>query len=110
MVLSAIFTSQEAEKALIFITARRQGYPYEIAKFYGSNLRGIQKQLERLEFDGLLISQKVGRTRVYSFNPRYPFLEEVQQLLSKALDYYPPEIREALLNSRQRPRRTGKPQ
>ena len=109
MVLNSILCSQEAEKVLMFITVRERGYAYEIAKFYKTNLRGIQKQLQRLEYDGVLSSKKVGRTRVFTFDPRYLFLEEVKQLLNKALEYYPPQLREDLIYRRERPRRTGKP-
>jgi hypothetical protein len=51
----------------------------------------------------------VGNARVYAFNPRYPFLAELQALLRKALEYYSEEDRSALLLNRRRPRRAGKP-
>ncbi|MBI2330848.1 MAG: hypothetical protein HYU84_01485 [Chloroflexi bacterium] len=54
-------------------------------------------------------SQGVGRTRLYTFNPRYPFLRELLALLEKALAFYPREEQERLLMNRRRPRRKGKP-
>ncbi|MEE8056279.1 MAG: winged helix-turn-helix domain-containing protein, partial [Pseudomonadales bacterium] len=69
----------------LFILAREEGYATEIARLYETDLSPIQKQLDRLERDGLLVNKKVGRTRVYQFNPRYAFLGEVKQLLAKAL-------------------------
>ncbi|MEE8060174.1 MAG: hypothetical protein V3T17_20435, partial [Pseudomonadales bacterium] len=66
-------------------------------------------QLDRLERDGLLVNKKVGRTRVYQFNPRYAFLGEVKQLLAKALELCPPNIKESLLMERTRPRKRSKP-
>jgi hypothetical protein len=51
----------------------------------------------------------VGRTRLYSFNPRYPFLDELRALLEKALEFYPEEEKARLFPERSRPRRKGKP-
>ena len=85
------------------------GYAQEIARFFETSLTPIQKQLEKLELGGVLVSQTAGRTRLYSFNPRYPFLDELQALLDKALTFYPEESREALVMNRRRPRRAEKP-
>jgi hypothetical protein len=51
----------------------------------------------------------VGRTRLYQFNPRYPFLKELKQLLQKAFSYYPKNVRESLMMDRRRPRKRDKP-
>ncbi|MEE8056667.1 MAG: winged helix-turn-helix domain-containing protein, partial [Pseudomonadales bacterium] len=83
--LEAVLGSTNAERVLLFILAREEGYATEIARLYETDLSLIQKQLDRLERDGLLVNKKVGRTRVYQFNPRYAFLGEVKQLLAKAL-------------------------
>lgn len=107
--LAPILRSTETEKVLAFITARGDGYAYEIAKFYGSNLRGIQKQLEKLEHGGVLASKKVGRTRVYTYNPRYPFIAELKRLIEKAMSLYPKKLSDTLYLRRERPRRVGKP-
>ncbi|MEA2029699.1 MAG: winged helix-turn-helix domain-containing protein [Campylobacterota bacterium] len=107
--LEALFGSKNRERVLQFILANSQGYAKEIADFYGTSLDPIQKQLERLEYNGVLISQKIGRTRLFSFNPRYVFLNELTALLEKARNYYPPEEIKRLTMRRKRPRRTGKP-
>ena len=108
--LEPLLGSTHAEYVLLFLRAREEGYASEIARFFGVNLYGIQKQLDRLEAGGVLVSRKVGRTRLYTFNPRYPFRDELQALLEKALAFYPAETRERLLYNRRRPRRRGKPQ
>ena len=72
-------------------------------------LIGNQKQFEKLESGGVVYSTLAGRTRLYAFNPRYPFLQELKALLEKALSFYPEEEREELLLNRRRPRRQGKP-
>jgi hypothetical protein len=107
--LEPLLGSESSERVLIFILARERGYGAEIARFFKTKLYSIQKQLDKLELGGILVSQTAGRTRLYTFNPRYPFLKELQILLSKALSYYPEDTRGELLMNRRRPRRRGKP-
>jgi predicted transcriptional regulator len=107
--LESIFGSLNCERVLIFLFARDEGYAREMARFYDTGLGPIQKQLEKLEAGGVLYSRLAGRTRLYGFDPRYPFREELRALLEKALAFYSDEAREALLMVRRRPRRAGKP-
>lgn len=107
--LEAVLGSTNAERVLLFIYARDQGYATEIAQLYETDLSPIQKQLARMERDGLLVNKRVGRTRVYAFNPRYAFLKEVKQLLARALELAPPALQEKLRMNRTRPRKAGKP-
>ncbi len=79
-----------------------------MARFFETDLYGFQNQLDRLETGGVVVSRKVGRTRLYTFNPRYAFLDELKGLLEKTLDFYPEELRKALLLNRRRPRLRGK--
>ncbi len=107
--LEPLLGSTNAERALIFIYARNEGYAREIARFYGADPDSIQKQLARLEAGGVLFSKSAGRTRLYAFDPRYPFLAELKRLLAKALSFYPEQNREQITMNRRRPRRRGKP-
>ena len=109
MMLQPLLGSESSERALIFIIARDEGYATKITRFFETDLYGIQKQLEKLELGGLLVSRTAGRTRLYTFNPRYPFLDELLALLKKALSFYPNNTKESLLMNRRRPRRRGKP-
>ena len=107
--LEPILGSTSRERVLLFIFARKEGYPQEIARFFNTDLAPIQRQLIKLEINGLLSSRLAGRTRLYRLNPRYAFKPEIENLLAKALDFYPPDERERLLLNRRRPRRSGKP-
>ena len=107
--LESLFGTVNREKVLIFLQARGEGYPREIAEFFKTDLRAIQNQLEKLEQGGVIYSRMIGRTRLYSFNPRYPFLKELQTLLEKALEFYPAEEKNRFTPERSRPRRKGKP-
>jgi hypothetical protein len=107
--LESLFGSLCREQVLQYILANDNGYATQIKNFYDIRLDSVQKQLERLEFGGVLVSQNLGKTVVYSFNPRYAFLEELKALLLKAREFYKPELKELLENPRKRPRRQGKP-
>lgn len=107
--LAPLLGSENSERVLIFLLTRENGYAREIAQFFDANLYAIQKQLEKLEAGGVLVSKTAGRTRLYQFNPRYPFMGELIALLEKALSFYPEEVRERLMMNRRRPRGRGKP-
>jgi predicted ArsR family transcriptional regulator len=107
--LTPLFGTENSERALIFLLERNEGYAREIAQFFDTNLYAIQRQLDKLEAGGVLVSRTAGRTRLYQFNPRYPFLNELKQLLEKALSFYPEEVRENLVMNRRRPRKRDKP-
>ncbi len=107
--LEALLGSLSSERILLYLAARQEGYAREIARFFNTSVTPIQKQLERLAAAGILCSRDVGRTRLYSFDPRYPFKAELESLLHKVLTFYPAEEQEALQMNRRRPRRPGKP-
>src|SRR5215211_7338668 len=107
--LAPLLGSKGSEKVLIFIAARGEGYAREISQFFDVDISTIQNQLDKFELGGILASTTKGRTRLYTLNPRYPFLKELKQLLDKALSFYPKNEQEKLLMARRRPRRRGKP-
>ncbi len=107
--LEPLIGSISAERVLIYILARDEGYAREIARFFGTDPDSIQKQLVKFEAGGILVSRTVGRTILYSFDPRYPFLKELKALLEKTLVFYSDEEREQMLMNRRRPRKSGKP-
>jgi hypothetical protein len=107
--LIPLLGTENCERVLIFLLTRNEGYAREIAQFFNTNLYAIQRQCDKLESGGVLVSRMVGRTRLYQFNPRYPFLNELKQLLEKALSFYPEDVRENLVMNRRRPRKRGKP-
>jgi len=106
--IETLLGSKNAERVLIYVFAREEGYAREIASFYQTDLKPIQLQLDKFEKSGVLVSRSVGRTRPYVFNPRYPFLNELKRLLEKALSFYPQEERDELMMNRRRPRARGK--
>lgn len=106
--IESLLGSKNAERVLIYILSREEGYAREIAGFYGADLKSVQLQLDKFEKSGVLVSRSVGRTRPYVFNPRYPFLTELKALLEKALSFYSAKEQEELIMNRRRPRARGK--
>jgi hypothetical protein len=106
--IESLLGSKNAERVLVYLIARAEGYAREISNFYKTDLKSIQMQLDKFEKSGMLASRNVGRTRPYVFNPRYPFLKELQALLKKVLSFYPENEREELVMNRHRPRAKGK--
>jgi len=106
--IEVLLGSKNAERVLIYILTRKEGYPREIARFFNTDLKSIQNQMDKLETGGVLVSRSIGRTRPYEFNPRYPFLNELKSLLEKALSFYPVRDQEELKMNRRRPRARGK--
>jgi hypothetical protein len=108
--LEPLLGSTNAERVLMFIAIRSEGYSTEIAHFFDTDVYGIQRQIEKFETAGILIAKQAGRTRIYQFSPRYAFIKQLRALLDKAFSFYPPEEQERLKIIRKRPRRKGKPQ
>ena len=107
--LEALFGNIVVEKVLLFIFVYGDGYARKISKVYGIPVNGVLQQLQRLENGGIIAGQNKGRTRLYMFNPRYPFLKELKGLLQRAIDVLPQAEIERYYRMRTRPRRKGKP-
>jgi hypothetical protein len=107
--LEGIFGNRTAEKALLHIYHYGEIHASAIAQDYGVALDPIKKQLERFEVAGVLSARQVGRSRVYSFNPKSPFVSPLKELLKIAYESIPLREREQIFATRRRPRRKGKP-
>jgi hypothetical protein len=109
-VLEGIFGNATAEKVLLYLERYDEGYALGIARAFDDlPVSMVQRQLERLEAAGVLVSQRTGRTRVFAWNPRFAFEDELRALLRKALKLLPKAERKRYFAARRRPRRTGKP-
>lgn len=109
--LEKLFGNGVIEKILFYLLANQKGYATELKEVLGIPLYSIQIALARLEQGGILVRQPQGKTQVYQYNPRYPFLAELIQFLNKAYQAIPEHMRKKLYEPsvRRRPRRKGKP-
>ncbi len=109
--LEGLFGSKVLEKILFYLLLNDTSYGREMEKIFPESLSTLQKGLDRLESGGIIVSQLQGKTRVYTWNPRYPYLKELQSFLRKAYQFIPEEKKTQLYERkvRKRPRRKGKP-
>jgi len=109
--LEYLFSNKNVEKILIYLVLHEKAHATLLSRTFKSALDPIQKTLYKLEEGGLLVSFLEGRTRVFQWNPRYPFLAEIQALAKKAYHFLPKAMQESPYqsNQRKRPRKTGKP-
>ena len=92
----------------MYLFVYREGYPTEISRLFSLPLSMVQKQLKKFEEGGILASRLRGKVRIYQWNPRYPFLDEVKKLLAKNFEYIPENVKDRFYRLRTRPRRKDK--
>lgn len=107
--LEGLFGNIIIEKILFTLYIYGEGYPLGMAKTFKQPVNRFQQQLRRLENAGIIVSRLIGKVRVYTFNPRYPFLGELKAFIAKAFEFLPEKERDAYYKKRTRPRRAGKP-
>lgn len=107
--LEALFGNVTAERVLLYLQNYDEAYPSEVAQTFEIPVSMVQKQMQRLEEAGVLASQLKGRIRIYRWNPRYPFRNELQALLQKALEAMSEDETRKYFRKRSRPRKAGKP-
>ena len=88
--LEALCGNKNIQKILIFLFVNNKCYGTQLHRLLKTSLTPIQKALNRLEKGGLVTSYYEGKTRLYQFNPGYPLLPELEQLLKKAYTLLPP--------------------
>jgi hypothetical protein len=109
--LEYLFANKNVEKILIYLFLHEKANATELSHSFGTALDPIQKTLKKLEEGGLLVSFLEGRTRVFQWNPRYSFLQEIQALAKKTYEFLPQNLQNLYYHpaKRKRPRKTGKP-
>ncbi len=109
--LESLFGTPIIEKILFFLIVNKKCYPSQLKEAFQNPLYSFQRALGRLEKGSVLVSYREGKTLIYQFNPRYPFLPELEAFLRKAYSFFPEDIREKYYEPiiRKRPRRRGKP-
>ena len=107
--LEAIFGSKSATITLMFLQNYGEGHVSRIARTFGVSPTAIKRQLLQFEYAGLLVSRVVGRSRIFTWNPRSSTAKSLRTFLEGELEKLPTDIQRQYFRQRQRPRRTGKP-
>lgn len=87
--LEALCGNKNVQRILLFLFVNGKCYGTQLHRSLGTPLTPLQKALNRLEKSGLITSYYEGKTRLYQFNPSYPLMSELEQLLKKAYTLLP---------------------
>ena len=105
---NALFGNNVAKLCLLYIVNYGEGYINGIAKAFATSPGQVQRQLEKLEREGILVSQFSGNTKMFRINPRLAIRKELTALIEKMLTLLPESETQKYFRERRRPRRTGK--
>jgi len=94
---------------MLYLFHYGEAYPNGLARDQGIALSQVQKQLDKFEVAGLLVSKRLGTTRIYEFNPKLGVVKKIKELLEIFYEAIPLDERERMFSTRRRPRRRGKP-
>lgn len=100
--LEVLCGNKNVQKVLLFLFVNGKCYGTQLRHLLQSSLTPIQKALLRLEKGGVILSNYEGKTRLYQFNPSYPLLPELEQLLKKAYTLLPPSEKKLYSSSKER--------
>ncbi len=108
--LDKIFGSKTAQKIFLHLFHYGETYPSAVAKDFQISLSQVQRQFDRFEDAGIIISKLSGKTRIYQFNKKQgamvkPFMELVKVFYNSI----PVKEKEEIFKTRRRPRKKGKP-
>jgi len=106
--IEAIVGNRTAERVLLHIYHYGEIHAAAIASDYGTVVNPIRLQLERFENGNIFVSKAVGRTRLYSFNQKSPYVKPLMEILKITYEAIPLKEREQIFNQRRRPRKKGK--
>jgi hypothetical protein len=106
--LNELFGGETTVKCLVYLAAMDEGYPMEISKTFKISNTQVIRTLNKLEQADVLLGKEVGRTRVYSLNPRFFIAKELKALLDRVVSNMPLEDQEKYFMRRKSPRKKGK--
>lgn len=107
--LSTILGNKTAEKIMLYLFHYGEAYASGIAKDMRITLSQVQKQLDKFDDAGVLVSKMMGNTRIYQFNPKAAAVRRLKDLIEFFYEAIPLSEREKIFSERRRPRRKGKP-
>jgi hypothetical protein len=108
-VLEALFGNRTAACVLLFLQCYGEGHAQRIAKTFGFGLNMTQRQLKRLEEQGVLVSRRLGNMRLFSFNERNPTVRNLRKFLEVELAALPENDQQHYFRQSQLPRQGNRP-
>ena len=107
--LDIILGSETAQKIFLHLYHNGETYPSAVAKDFDMSLGQVQRQFDRFEESGVIISKLSGKTRMYQFNKKNPLTGPFIEMVKRVYDSIPLEEKEKIFHVRRRPRVRGKP-
>ena len=104
-----IFGNKTALLTLIQLYHHNEVHARGVASDLGVSLSPVQNQLDRFEQAGVLVSKKVGQTRVYQFNMKSPLTKPFKEIVRIIYETLSESDHEKLFPTRRKPRVKGKP-
>lgn len=90
--LTVILGNQTAVAILCYLQEHKSGYANEIARSIHKPLNMVQKQLNKFEKGGLLLSRFEKRKKIYEWNRKNSFYKPLLQLLKVGSKRTPPPL------------------
>ena len=97
--IEGILGNKTAEMVLLHIYHYGESHASAVAKDLKLSLTAVRGQLNRFEKSGTLVSKEIGRSRVYSYNPKSAFTKPLKELIKVAYESIPLRKREALFKA-----------
>lgn len=107
--LEVLFGNRTAASLMLYLFHYGEAYARGASRDLAVSLSPVQRQLDKFEAAGLLVSRMVGNTRIYAFNPKIPVARKLRELIRIFYEAMQQGERERLFATRRRPRRRGKP-
>ncbi len=104
---ASLLGSARRTEILQAIALLDETYARELARLLGAPLLSVQRIVDALERDGVVVTRLVGVERRVTFNPRFYAVNELKALLLRLSDRNE-RLGEAVYGLRRRPRRKGK--
>ena len=109
MALGQIFGGKTAAATLLYLEMYEKCYSKQIADNFRCSPSMVQKQLDKFEGIGVVVFERIGNIKMYSFNSKSTVGTGLKDVLSKALASLDEQDFITYFNERKRPRRPGKP-
>ena len=107
--LETILGNETAAKIMLYLVHYGEAYASGLSNDMGITLSQVQKQLDKFEEGGVLVSKKTGNVRIYIFNPKLGVVKKLIGLIEAFYEALPVKQREQMFDVRRRPRRKDKP-
>lgn len=107
--LADLFGSRSMEAVLLHLFHHGETYGRAVSRDLQVSLDSVQRQLDRLERSGALVSKRQGRTLVFTWNPKSRLAKRLRDLVAVVHEGIPLEAREQIFSERRQPRAKDKP-